>query len=113
MNRDHSWAILPATRCLFNKNKVTLDEVSNQWNEGTILVCTTEKNKLVFIFSSGSIGRNVGDFNSAHHDQTGARLGEFKIVDVVTYNKFPGNKLNIFATKLFDENTKAPLFVFK
>ena len=53
MANANSWAILPAAKVLFGKNKVTLNEVAKQWRFGTVVVCRKPNNQIHFITGFG------------------------------------------------------------
>lgn len=105
----NSWALLPAAKVLFNKSKVSMDDVMKQWDSGSILV-TENKGKTVFLFSSGEWGKgDVGKSHQGHHDQTFRDFGMFHVVNVVHY------KNGEIKDKVNDKglSEKAPLMVFK
>ena len=71
-------ALLPATQCIFNKNKATLAEVASIWAPCTVQVMERElngKRAVRFVVGSGHGGYDKQ--LSARHDQTFAYLGEF------------------------------------
>lgn len=115
MSRFHnSWAILPATMCLWNKRKITVAECASVWKDGTVLVCKKD-DRAGFSFihgCSGDYGVKIGDFHRAHHDQTGADKGFYQIVNILHWKLVDG-KVVIEAQVPFDESTKASLAVFK
>jgi hypothetical protein len=81
----NSWAILSAS-CLFNSNKVTLEQVMKEWNHGTILVCEKPNGSIGFIAGSqGDYGVKVGDSHACHHDQTLAKMGTWMVTNVIEY----------------------------
>ena len=81
------WAILPAAQCLFGKTKVSIDEVAQEWSEGTVVVMKKPNGQLHFIAgSSGSYGQ-IGAKKECYHDQTGSQFGEWTIVNEITYKK--------------------------
>lgn len=73
-------ALLPATRCLFEKNKVTVAEIATVWKGCTIQVmdCTGSNGKtnVRFVVGYGAGGYDKS-FN-AKHDQTWASIGHFE-----------------------------------
>lgn len=73
-----STALLPATQCLFNKNKANLKEIASVWAPCTVQVMDRELNGKTatrFVVGSGQGGYNL-EF-SARHDQNFSYLGEF------------------------------------
>lgn len=86
-------ALLPATKALWNKNKVGIDDIAKQWGKGKYTVQVAHvhgsewerdrggKPKLRFVVGSGHGGYD--DKFHAHHDQTGAKAGYHHIVNNV------------------------------
>lgn len=72
-------ALLPATQCIFNKNKATVAEVASIWAPCTIQVMTRElgngKRAVRFVVGSGHGGYDR-QF-AARHDQNFSDLGYF------------------------------------
>ena len=114
----NSWAILPASRILFNKNKVSLSEIIKEWDHGTILICkrltgSMREAPIVFLSSAGDMGVHVGFRKMAHHDQSFASLGEMEVVNVVHYKHGKSDKPEIQPANDQHLKDKAPVFVFK
>jgi len=89
MYKSHSWAILPASQCLFGKNKVTLREIAKEWKSGTVVVCSKPNGQLHFIAgSSGNYVTQLADMQDVHHDQNpGNRMGgPWRILNQVQYD---------------------------
>lgn len=111
-----SWAILPATMVLYNRRTVDVITAASTWDEVTILVCEVDdhkgKTRLAFVSSAGGFDHYVnyvGKTYSAHHDQTRAYKGEYKVVNVIRVeNGEIVNKVNEIGV-----NKKASLAVFK
>lgn len=113
---SRSWSILPATMALYNKRTVDIKTANSTWGEGTVLVCevtgSNGKDRLAFVHSAGHYDNYVsyvGKLYAAHHDQTGASKGYYKVVNVVGFkNNEIENKVNDIGL-----NVKASLAVFK
>ena len=76
--RNGYTALLPATQCLFNKNKATLEEIASVWAPCTVQVMDRElngKSAVRFVVGCGTGGydRHL----SVKHDQNFSYLGEF------------------------------------
>jgi len=111
------WAILPASKVLYNKSKVSVDDVREEiGSKGTILICSreTSNGKMqypVFISSYGSNDK-VGTVSTAFHDQTFKDMGTFKIKGILKLGKtadadeYTGEDIDL-------STVKAPIFVFK
>lgn len=116
MNRlRHSWAILPATMCLFSKRKITVAECVSVWDEGTIYVCENDEGRICFVQSCGVDIQNkepIGSYHQTHHDQTLVSKGTYKIVNYVEYRKV-GTEVVLKSDLPFNPATKASLSVFK
>lgn len=111
--RERSWAILPATMTLWDKKKITVMECASVWDDGTVLVCRNDQNRICFIHGcQGDYGVKIGDRNDCHHDQTGANKGSYLIVNILNWKKV-GNDVVIESVLPFDRQTKASLAVFK
>lgn len=120
---DRSTAILPATRALFNKNKVSIHDIANEpdWNEHELSVQIAHvhkshweakhgnKPKVHFIVGYGHTKEPVGHEFTAHHDQTGAKLGHHTVVNVV---HLKGGKIVHKANDLHIDD-KAAVHVYK
>lgn len=112
----NSWAILPATMSLYNKRTVDLKTANSTWGDGSILICEVDgsngKTRLAFVHSAGGFDgyvSYVGKSYAAHHDQTMASKGMYKVVNVVGFeNNEIVNKVNDIGL-----NAKASLAVFK
>lgn len=106
-------ALLPASRVLFNKNKVTIDEINKVWPEGknTIQVAYHEGNpkKPRFIVGSGHTEHKDNEIIHAKHDQTFAHMGDHHVVNTihVTDGKI------VKSHKAVDRQMKAPVHVYK
>ena len=123
----NSWAILPASRVLFNKNKVTIREASNEWAAGIILVCRKtnymgEKEGFLFINSCGHSDAScqhyadqIGKSQACHHDQNFSSIGPVVIVNVVRYEQTATKYTEEAALPISSDNfvDSAPLYVFK
>lgn len=111
---DRSWAILPATMCLWGKRKISVPECASVWNDGTVLVCSQGlKGSLKFIHGSqGDYGVKIGDIHECHHDQTGASKGLYRIENILHWKKV-GDEVVIESVLPHDRNMKASLAVFK
>lgn len=115
MRLRNSWALLPAARVLFNKNKVTVDEVTqfDSWHDGSILV-TKNKGRTVFLHSSGEWSKSdIGKVKSGHHDQSFADLGEFEVENVIHWTRNKDGEVKIKSVNDKGLKEKAPLYVFK
>lgn len=73
-------ALLPATRCLFNKNKATVAEIATVWTGSTIQVmdCTGSNGKTAVRFVVGYGHGGYDKSFDAKHDQTWASIGRFE-----------------------------------
>ena len=107
------WAILPAARALFDKNKVTIQEIANFWGNGTIMVMKKPNGQMHFIAGAGGDYAPVGAFHDCYHDQTGAQFGTWQVANVVHYSKDADGKFHFTATNGVDTTMKAALAVFK
>lgn len=113
----NSWALLPCTRILFNKNKVSLADLQREWNKNTVYICErdrdneTGKPKLVFLASSGDLWEDVkvGAMRMGKHDQTRANLGPMYVRNIV---RLVDGKVVSSDNDLYLD-VKAPLMVFK
>lgn len=123
----NSWAILPATRCLFNKNKITIREASNEWAAGIILVCRKtnymgDQEGFIYINSCGDSDASfqhytdrIGRSQACHHDQNFSNIGPVIVVNVVRYKQTPTTYTEEVAIPISSTNfvDSAPLYVFK
>lgn len=83
-------ALLPATQCLFNKNKATLDDIASVWAPCIVQVMDREHNGKVatrFVVGCGDSLNSYDREFTAIHDQTSAYLGEFTQFAVVRLDK--------------------------
>lgn len=100
--------------CLFDKSKVTPIEIARYWKQGTIVVC--EKPNGQFGFIAGSSGKygEVGDFLDCVHDQTGAKIGRWKIINEIYY-RTDAETNDVHMTGVLGTGTvvKATVHVFK
>ena len=112
--RDNSWAILPATMELWGRRKITVAELPQVWENGTVFVCRNEDGRICFIHSCGTgYGLEVGESLQCYHDQTGTSKGFYKIANILRWKK-TNNEFELLSADLpFDLNTKASLAVFK
>ena len=88
MKFANSWAILPASQCLFGKNKVSLREIAKEWKSGTVVVCRKPNDQIHFIAgASGSYVTVPGKIQDVHHDQNpGNRMGgPWTVINQVQY----------------------------
>ena len=85
-----SRAILPAAEVLFKKRKVSLDDITSQWEAGTVVVCSKENGHFHFIYDGAHGNSEIGATHDFHHDQTGAHMGSWVIVNELTYKKVDG-----------------------
>ena len=119
-NRTGSWSILPATRVLFNKNKVALGELAQIWKEGTAILTSREipgQTKASFMWIHGcghsNYGVQAGDRHEAHHDQTLQRFSTLKILEITQWVRAEDGSLQVIRSTGWDPNMKASLAVFK
>jgi hypothetical protein len=83
----NSWAILPATQCLFNKAKVTIDEIAECDHTGTIVVCLKPNGQFHFISGASGNYSKIGAKRNVHHDQSLARMGTWEVVNEIYYER--------------------------
>ena len=108
-------ALLPASRVLFDKNKVTPKEINSysSWSTGKHTIQVTHHNgdpkKVRHLFSSGHLEHHEGQVIHGHHDQTGAKIGEHHVVNTihVTDGKI------VKSHKSVDADQKGALLVYK
>lgn len=90
----NSWAILPATQCLFDKSKVTIDEIAKECGQysgkGTIVVCKKPNGQFHFISGASGNYAKIGQVQDVHHDQTLSRMGTWTVVNEVSYSTVDG-----------------------
>ena len=122
MAKANSWAILPAAKTLFGKNKVTLKEVAAQWKSGTVVVCRKPNNQIHYIAGASSSYAELNTKQAVHHDQNPKMTfgGEFEVINEVTYETkedgqvaFTWKNPNMELGKGSNEEFKACLAVFK
>ena len=122
MAKANSWAILPAAKTLFGKNKVTLKEVAAQWKSGTVVVCRKPNNQIHYIAGASSSYAELNTKQAVHHDQNPKMTfgGEFEVINEVTYETkedgqvaFTWKNENMELGKGSNEEFKACLAVFK
>ena len=114
--RHNSWALAPATRILFNKNKLALTELVREWKKNVVYICERDgsladgKPRLVFLSSAGGLRDvAVGTCRPGHNNHTFASLGYLRVRNVV---ELEDGKVVKSANDLY-LNEKAPLYVFK
>lgn len=115
-------ALLPATRALWNKNKVGVSDIANHpgWKEHKMTVQVAhvypsssgsrfgDSHKVAFVVGSGHTKSGEAAFD-AHHDQTFDKLGHHEIVNTIHLHNgeivHKDNDLHL--------NDKAPVRVYK
>ena len=112
-----SWAMLPAGKVLFDKNKVTPDDIHGQWPGDIGLYLHHKGDKDVVIMVPGRNNKE-GDNAPVHHDQSGRSMGSMTAIghlkktkdgwEVESSKKIPG-----LETPEEIKKFKAPLLVFK
>ncbi len=111
------WAILPAAKVLFDKNKVELADIPNQWPSGTVVVCKKPNGQLHFIAGASDNYSELGKQVECYHDQTGAQFpGTWLVVNEVSYKTVDGKvewSPKLPFNKDFNVTTKAAMAVFK
>lgn len=112
---DGRISILPATSAIFNKSKVDLNAIGQQWPKGTVYVAEKDGDNLVFLYSSGSLGSKFGMGKTfrGKHDQTSKDLGEFEIVNIIKLNGKTENDIDVESENDIATKIKLPLYVFK
>ena len=118
---SNSWAILPATDALFNKQKATLEQVMLTMGGGTILICEREngdgKKTRFWLSSAGKMELARDTVHKAHHDQNLRPYGYVRVLGSMFYSIVKGDdgKDQIVTTLPYGVSfdTKMPLFVFK
>lgn len=112
-NKNHLTSLLPASRVLFDKNKVTVDDINKQWPSGkhTIQVTHHEGNpkKPKFIFGSGHMDHKENEVIHAKHDQTWAKMGAHHVVNTIHVT----DGRIVKSHKAVDNTLKAPVHVYK
>lgn len=96
-----SVAILPAAKAVFDKTKVSVEDVKDHWKDGTLLVISQGPKKS-FLYTSAGVNESLkkGAEFQAHHDQTGRDLGYWTVDEVINVAKS-------------DNKDKYGLYVFK
>ena len=114
--RANSWALAPATRELFNKNKVALGDLKAVWERNTVYICERDgslangKPRLVFLSScSGLKDVDVGSVRPSHNNYTFASLGYLRVRNIVEL--VDGKVVNSANDEYLGE--KAPVYAFK
>ena len=108
-------AILPAG-CLFNnRTKIEMQEIGKEWATGTVLVMEKPNGSIGFIAgSAGDYGVKIGSTFDCYHDQTGARMGYWKVLDQIKYKMVDGEfTVTESLSAKFALNTKGTIAVFK
>lgn len=101
---NSSISILPAARAIFDKNKVGIADIVDQWKGDGVLYVIKNGDKKAFLFSGGGdMGSDFAEGKTfkAKHDQTWKDLGDFTVDQVIK---------NIKAS---DFSEKLGLYVFK
>lgn len=112
----NSIALLPASQAVFNKNKVSVQEIASEWKDGIIQVMElvnyyTGRTRQIFAVTCGH-SDETGKTGEAHHDQTLIRLGKFKIIHCIPVHNGvvdDSNPLSYYHYK----NVKLPVYVYK
>ena len=114
--REFDWYIFPATIALYGARTVDIYKAVSEWGKGTIYVCSKveskaggDKERTLFVFSSGQPYYQLGQEYHAGHDQTGASKGYYKVVNRVY---FQNNEI-VSKDNDIGLNGKASLSVFK
>lgn len=110
---DRAWAVLPCA-CLFDdRTAVPLLDVFKEWPAGQILVVRdVNTSRLRFFASSGDMRTSIGFRREAFHTQTMKIIGEYEVVNVVTYKTVDGKPVLQYANTVGLES-KAPVYCFK
>lgn len=112
--RNRKTALLPATKCLFDKNKVNFEEIASIWAPCTVQVMDRElrgKTARRFVVGSGKGGYDL-EFEAAH-DQTGAALGTFTEVASYYIEDENGENIELLRGDAEVEIKTAPVLVYK
>lgn len=90
--RNFDWYILPATMALYGARVVDIYKAISEWGTGTIYVCSKveskaggDKERMLFVASSGKPYYQVGQEYHAGHDQTGTSKGFYKVINRVYF----------------------------
>jgi hypothetical protein len=109
--------ILPAGEVLFGKRNVALKEVPSQWGEGTIVVYRKENGKIHFVCGCQGEYSSINEQHECVHDQTQARMGTWTVINEIPYRIDEKGTVHwnpkVPFTADFNEDTRAPLAVFK
>jgi len=110
---NSAWAVLPCA-CIFgDRTAVPLLDVFKEWTEGQILIVRdTNTSRLRFFASCGDMGVNIGYRREAFHTQTLKIIGEYEVVNIVTYKTVNGKPVLQYANTEGLES-KAPVYCFK
>jgi hypothetical protein len=114
---QNSWALLPASKILYNKAKVGVEDIRKEMgSKGVILVCTRDGRGLFLLTSYGHIAK-PGTDKMGHNDQTFRNLGAFHVVGTIELGKTAADDKVEHENndlKKFDPATlKGPVYVFK
>jgi hypothetical protein len=114
--RDFDWYIIPATMTLYQARVVDIYKAISEWGKGTIYVCSKveskaggDKERMLFVASSGTPYYKLGQEYHAGHDQTGASKGYYKVINRVY---FENNEI-VSKDNDIGLNNKASVAVFK
>lgn len=105
-----TWHIIEAD-CLFNDSKkVSIEQIKDFWNEGTIMVCRKVSGSRMFVVGDGPGGgyANIGDVVESRHDQTCRKISNLIVENVIDYTELAtavGNRVGL--------NEKRRVYVFK
>ena len=102
--------------CLFDKLKVTLQEIAEQWAAGTVVVAKKPNGQLHFIAGCTGHYYDAGTRVEMRDDQTHARKGVWEVVNEIEYVKMPdGIKTTYMVEPVMGVNMaeKAAVAVFK
>lgn len=108
-------AMLPATRALWNKGKVTLSELSQVWDEVVVYICYKHGSQkpgsnIRFLTTPGkTIEYPINSLIDAYHDQTRAFIGRFQVVNTA----YVVNGQIVESSNDQFLNHSAPVLVFK
>lgn len=110
---DKRSALLPATRALFNKNKVTVDDINHQWNDNKHTIQVTHHNgnpnKPRFIVGFGHMEHKDNHVIHGKHDQNFSDLGHHHVINTIHVE----NGKIVKSHKPVDNSIKAPILVYK
>lgn len=115
MNHESEWYILPATRDLFNKNKVTIEELRKEMGQGvSVLICIVQKfgtTSLAFVTSHGDCSEELNSKFIGVHDQTRSEIGYFSITAVLILGQT--KEQDSFVGAEFNYDLNCPVYVCK